>query len=58
VRFTAPVPCGSRIRLVETLKDATQVDTGMRLTFECVIEVEGSARPAMVAETLVLIAKD
>jgi acyl dehydratase len=58
VRFTAPVPCGSRVRLIETLKDYAEVDTGTRLTFECVVEVEGGGKPAMVAETLVLIAKE
>ena len=58
VRFTSPVPSGSRVRLTETLKDFTEVDTGTRLTFECVVEVEGGTRPAMVAETLVLIAKE
>ena len=57
VRFTAPVPCGSRVRLTETLKDLTEVDTGTRLTFDCVIEVEGGSKPAMVAEVLVLISK-
>ena len=57
VRFTAPVPCGSRVRLTETLKDYAEVDTGTRLTFDCVIEVEGGSKPAMVAEVLVLISK-
>jgi len=58
VRFTSPVPSGSRVRLTETLKDFAEVETGTRLTFECVVEVEGGTRPAMVAETLVLIAKE
>ena len=58
VRFTSPVPVGSRIRLKETLKEAERADAGTRLTFTCVIEIEGSARPAMIAETIVLIAND
>jgi acyl dehydratase len=58
VRFTSPVPVGSRIRLRETLKEAEVVETGTRLTFSCVIEIEGGARPAMVAETIVLVAND
>lgn len=58
VRFTAPVPVGSRVRLTETLKEAVDTDAGLRLTFDCVIEIEGRARPAMVAEILVLMAKD
>ena len=58
VRFTSPVPVGSRIRLRETLKEAEVVETGTRLTFSCVIEIEGGTRPAMVAETIVLVAND
>ena len=58
VRFTAPVPVDSRVRLTETLKEAQDVESGLRLIFECVIEVEGAARPAMVAETIVLITPD
>ena len=58
VRFTAPVPVNSRVRLTQTLKQAEPVEGGMRLTFEAVIEVEGSARPAMVAETIVMAVTD
>jgi len=58
VRFTSPVPAGARVRLTETLQDLRETETGTRLTFECVIEVEGVAKPAMVAEILVLIARE
>ncbi|MGZ3411100.1 MAG: MaoC family dehydratase [Xanthobacteraceae bacterium] len=58
IRFTSPVPAGSRVRLKETLKEAEVVEAGTRLTFTCVIEVEGSSRPAMIAETIVLVAND
>ena len=58
VRFINPVPVGSRVRLIETLKEAEDTNTGLRLTFECVIEIEGAQRPAMIAETIVLITKD
>jgi acyl dehydratase len=58
VRFTAPVPVGSRVRLTETLKEAVDTDAGLRLTFDCVIEIEGGKRPAMVAEIIVLMTKD
>lgn len=58
VRFTSPVPAGSRVRLKEMLKEAETVDAGTRLTFTCVIEVEGSARPAVIAETIVLVVND
>jgi acyl dehydratase len=55
VRFTAPVPVNSRIRLSQTLKEALPTNAGIRFTFECVVEVEGSERPAVIAETIVLI---
>jgi acyl dehydratase len=58
IRFTSPVPVGSRIRLREMLKEIEEVEAGTRLTFSCTVEIEGSERPAMIAETLVLVAKD
>ncbi len=54
VRFTAPVPAGSRIRLHQSLKEAVPVNGGYRYTTSCTVEIEGSDRPAMVAETIVL----
>ena len=55
VRFTAPVPSGSRIRGHLTLKNVEPIEGGARLTMEATVEVEGSERPALVAETLSLI---
>lgn len=55
VRFTAPVPAGSRIRGHLTLKSVERIEGGARLTMEATVEVEGSDRPALVAETLSLI---
>ncbi|MBL6078633.1 MaoC family dehydratase [Belnapia sp. T18] len=55
VRFTAPVPAGSRVRGHLTLKAVEPVEGGARLTMEATVEVEGSGRPALVAETLSLI---
>jgi acyl dehydratase len=55
VRFTAPVPAGSRVRGHLTLKALEPVPGGARLTFEAQVEVEGSDRPALVAETLSMI---
>jgi len=53
VRFVSPVPAGSRIRLTQTIKSVEPVEgNGVRVTSEMVIEVEGSSRPAMVAETI------
>ncbi len=52
VRFTATVPAGSRIRLHLTLKACEEIKGGRRLTFESSMELEGSDRPVLVAETL------
>jgi acyl dehydratase len=54
VRFTAPVPVGSRVRLSQTLKSVEAIEGGVRMTFDSTMEIEGSARPALVAETLSL----
>ena len=50
VRFPAPVPVGSRIRLVATLKDVEEVAGGLRLTVAAVIEAEGAPKPVCIAE--------
>lgn len=55
VRFTAPVPVGSRVRLVQTLKASETVEGGRRLIMDSTVEVEGSERPALVAETISLV---
>ena len=50
VRFTAPVPAGSRVRArfrIVALEDVTQ---GARLTTEAVVERDGSDKPVCVAE--------
>jgi acyl dehydratase len=56
IRFTAPVPAGARIRLKQKLVKVEPVeDNGFRVTSEMTMEVEGSSRPAMVAETLSIV---
>lgn len=56
VRFTAPVPEGSRVRLRQRLLAADDVKgDGVRLTFENTIEIEGQAQPALVAEGLSIV---
>jgi acyl dehydratase len=56
VRFVTPVPAGARIRLRQTILKAEPVeDNGMRITSQMTMEVEGSERPAMVAETLSIV---
>ena len=52
VRFTNPVPVGSRIRARQLLKASEPVEGGRRLVFETTVEIEGQDRPALVAETI------
>ena len=52
VRFPAPVPVGSRIRARIGLVSVTDVDGGIQVNRQVVIEVEGGEKPAMVAETV------
>ncbi len=54
VRYTAQVPVGSRVRLRQSVRAAERVGAATRLATDCVIELEGSARPAVVAEFIVL----
>lgn len=54
VRFTSMVPSGSRIRLHQTLKALEEVEGGVRMIFDCTVELEGSTRPALVSETIIM----
>ncbi|MES2281843.1 MAG: MaoC family dehydratase [Pseudomonadota bacterium] len=55
IRYTSPVPVNSRVRLRQTIKAAEIVEGGVRVTSDCVIEIEGQGRPALVAEFLMLV---
>ena len=53
VRFTAPVPVGSRLRARMKLQKAEVIDNnGMQMTWEVAVEREGSSRPVCVAESI------
>ena len=53
VRFLAPVPVGSRIRLRSDIVDATKVnDTTVDLLVRQTVELDGSEKPAAVAELI------
>lgn len=57
VRFPAPVPVGSRIRLQTTLGEITPRDGGRYLVkTNNTVEAEGQRKPALVAEWLFLLA--
>ncbi len=50
LRFPAPVPVDSHIRLDVTLKEARDVPDGVQMTVACVIECDAAAKPAIVAD--------
>jgi acyl dehydratase len=52
VRFITPVQAGARIRLRQRLANVEEIPGGVRLTSEMTVEIEGQARPALVAETM------
>ena len=54
VRFIAPVPAGSRVRLHATLHEAVPIEGGWRLTMADTIEIEGQPKPALVASVISL----
>jgi len=53
VRFTSPVPVGSRLRArIKLLACEALADNGYQMTWNVTVEREGSDRPACVAESL------
>ena len=53
MRFPAAVPVGSRIRAGVEIVDVTDVPGGKQAVLRYTVEVEGSAKPACVADTVV-----
>ena len=53
VRFTAPLPSGSRVRARFTLhKFERLADGGIQVTWNTVVEREGAEKPVLIAEWL------
>jgi acyl dehydratase len=53
VRFTSPVPAGSRVRArIELLDIKEAPGPAMDLYWKVTVEVEGATRPACIAETI------
>jgi len=53
VRFTAPLPSGSRVRARFTLQKFERLaDGGIQVTWNTVVEREGADKPVLVAEWL------
>jgi acyl dehydratase len=55
VRFPAAVPVGSRVRAGVELITVRDVASGIQVTNRVTVEIEGSDRPALVAETITLL---
>jgi acyl dehydratase len=52
VRFPAPLPVGSRVRLTARLAHLDEVPGGSQITLELTFECEDSEKPVCVAETV------
>jgi len=51
VRFPAPVPSGSRVRVSATLADAEEVGgNGVQATIDAVMHVDGADKPVCIAQ--------
>ncbi len=55
VRFPNPVPVNSKLRLVSAIKKAENYSNGIKITFNCIIEIKGQEKPACVAEFITLL---
>ncbi|QKJ20161.1 MaoC family dehydratase [Microbacterium hominis] len=54
VRFLQPVPSGARVRAVTEIAAVDPGPQGYRVSSRTSVEIEGSERPALVAETIAL----
>lgn len=54
IRFVAPVPAGSRIRGEARLVKAVSKADLLSAVFEITVEIEGGAKPALIAEIITL----
>ena len=52
IRFPAPVPVGARVRATATMDAATPFEGGVQMDLGITMEIEGQAKPAMVASIL------
>ena len=52
VRFPAPVPVNSNLRMRASLLSVDDVPGGLQITIQQTFEVEGGAKPVCVAESL------
>jgi acyl dehydratase len=55
VRFTQPVPSGSRVRAKVRLAEVEDTPKGVRVTTEASVAIEGSERPVCIAELVAVV---
>jgi acyl dehydratase len=55
VRFTAPVPSGSRVRVRGTIRSAERRGEGVLYRLGAEVEIEGAEKPALVGEVVYLV---
>jgi len=56
LRFPSPVPVDSRVRGTATLKETNDIPIGTQCVVSFVVEIEGSDKPALVAEVVYVMA--
>jgi acyl dehydratase len=52
IRFPAPVPVGAKVRAGVEILEVTDIDGGVQAKIRVTIEVEGSEKPACVADNI------
>jgi len=55
LRLPAPVKCGARIRARTVLQEAKPIDAGLEVVYRFSVEIDGEAKPALVAEQVVRV---
>ena len=55
IRFTAPVPVGSQVRLKATLRNSERRGEGVLYRLGIEVEIKDSEKPALVGEVLYLV---
>jgi acyl dehydratase len=50
VRFPAPVPAGSRVRVSFRVETVEPIEGGVQVVLAATVELDGGAKPACVAE--------
>jgi|SRR6516225_994487 acyl dehydratase len=52
VRFPAPLPVGSRVRMYAELAEALEIEGGIQAVYHLEFEIEGQQKPCCVADLL------